>query len=383
MFRSHVLQRVIPKSRAAFESSRPIEVDGYFSMTAGIAESARLCVDALARARIAVKIGDVSPDLQEAGDVEWQRPPQPADNASTRIVHLNPPMLPRAIARIGLGKFARTYNIGYWAWELEIIPDEWKRALRYMNAVFAPSSFTARAIARHTDIPVIVVPHPVTPKPAAPGMRARFGIPEDAFLISTIFSAGSSINRKNPEAVFEAFRMFSATHPEAYLLMKASGNPARDERLGALVERAKQSSNIRIVADLLPTSHVNGIIAQSDAYVSLHRSEGFGLTVAEAILSGTPVVSTGWSGTSDFCDPDNTWNTRYRLIPVVDTHPEFAGLKDAVWADADATHAAIQLSEIAGDPSAAAAKAGRAKDYLERYLAEHTYRKALAQLASA
>lgn len=382
-FRAEVLQRIIPRSRRAFVPDAPVEVDGYLSMTAGVGESARLCVDALSRAGIAVTVGDVSTNPAEKRDVEWVPPALAAKPAATRILHLNPPMLPRGILKLGLGSFARTFNIGYWAWELETIPGEWRQALRYVNAVFVPSEFTRQAIAQHTKIPVITVPHPVSEKPAAAGMRAQFGIAGDAFLVSTIFSAGSSINRKNPEAVLRAFGQFGASHPKAFLLMKASGNPARDERLAALIRSAGEIDNVRIITENLPSSAISGIIAQSDAYISLHRSEGFGLTVAEAILAGTPVVSTGWSGTVDFCDPGNTWNTDYRLIPVVDSHPEFAGLGDARWADASPDHAARQLGEIADDPETAARKAAAARDFLRRYLAEHTYEKALKQVAAA
>jgi glycosyltransferase involved in cell wall biosynthesis len=383
MFRAQVLQRVIPKSRQAFASGRPVEVVGYFSTTAGVAESARLCVDALARAGQKVTMADVSNSQGERGAVEWQAPPLSAERAAVRILHLNPPMLPRGLVKLGIGRFPQMFNIGYWAWELEVIPDEWKNALRYMNAVFVPSEFTRKAIAQHTDIPVIVVPHPVAEKAAASGVRAQFSIPDDAFLVSSIFSAGSSINRKNPEAVLTAFRQFASSHPKAHLLMKASGNPAGDERLRALVAAANETGNVRIVTENLPGSVINGIIGQSDAYISLHRSEGFGLTVAEAILARTPVLSTGWSGTVDFCDPDNTWSTEHGMIPVADDHPEFVGLRDARWADAKPEHAARQLQEIASDPAGAAEKAAKARLFLERYLGERTYQKALDRLAEA
>jgi glycosyltransferase involved in cell wall biosynthesis len=381
-FRAEVLQRVIPRSRRAFVPGAPIEVGGYLSMTAGVGESARLCIDALAHAGIPVKIADVSTDPDERRDVEWVSPPLAPGDAASRILHLNPPMLPRGILKLGIGSFTRTFNIGYWAWELEVIPTEWKHALRYMNAVLVPSEFTRKAIAQHTKIPVITIPHPVSEKPAASGIRAQFGIAENAFLVSSIFSAGSSINRKNPDAVLKAFRQFASGHPNAFLLMKASGNAAKDERLRALVASVSEAGNIRIITDNLPGSVINGIIGQSDAYISLHRSEGFGLTVAEAILAGTPVVSTGWSGTVDFCDPLNTWKTDCTLIPVVDTHPEFAGLKDARWADPSPDHAARQLGEIASNRQEAVKKAAGAREFLLRYLADNTYEKALRQLAA-
>lgn len=382
-FRSHVLQRLIPKSRVAFDPARPVEVAGYLSMMAGVGESARLCADALVSAGRTISLRDVSTHAGEGSSVEWTAAAQSSAKPGTRIWHLNPPMLPRAVLSTGLGEFARAYNIGYWAWELEVVPAEWRNGARYVNAVFVPSEFTRKAIAPLTSAPVIVVPHPVTEKPAADGMRAKFGIEDDAFLVSFIFSAGSSINRKNPQAVIDAFKIFQARCPKAFLLMKGSGDPAKDAGLAALYRSAEGNSRIRIVTDKLASSEINGLIRDSDAYISLHRSEGFGLTVAEAIIHNTPVVSTGWSGTVDFCDPNNTWNVAPSLIPVVDTHPEFAALDGAVWADPSPEIAAGYLEEIHADPETAKAKAARAKRFLIAYLEANTYEKALQTLASA
>ncbi len=382
-FRSHVLQRLIPKSRVAFDPARPIEVAGYLSMMAGVGESARLCADALAAGGRRISLRDVSTHTDEGASVEWKAAAGNAVQPGTRIWHLNPPMLPRPVLSTGLREFACAYNIGYWAWELEIVPPEWRNGARYVNAVFVPSEFTRKAIAPLTSAPVVVVPHPVTEKPAADGMRAKFGVEDDAFLVSFIFSAGSSINRKNPQAVIDAFKTFQRRCPKAFLLMKGSGDPAKDPGLAALYRSAEGNSRIRIVTDKLASSEINGLIRDSDAYISLHRSEGFGLTVAEAIIHNTPVVTTGWSGTVDFCDPENTWNVAPSLIPVVDTHPEFAALKGAVWADPSPEVAAGYLDQIYSDPEAAKEKAARAKRFLVAYLEANTYEKALQALAGA
>ncbi len=380
--RGHLLQRLIVKSRLAFNPRRPVEIVGYLSMAAGVGESARLCAAALSKAGREIMLADVSTHPDEGKLVEWAPANLSDGQPGSRIWHLNPPMLPRAILKKGLGSFTRTFNIGYWAWELEVVPAEWRNAMHYMNAVFVPSEFTRRAIAPHTTAPVIVVPHPVTERPAAEGIRRKFGIADDAFLVSFIFSAGSSINRKNPQGTIEAFRLFSAECPNAFLLMKASGNPARDETLRILMQSVEGDPNIRIVTDNLTSSEINGIIRDSNAYLSLHRSEGFGLTVAEAIMHRTPVISTGWSGTADFCDPDNTWLVEPSLIPVVDSHPEFADLKDAVWADPSPAAAAAHLKRIHSDTDGARRKAEGARDYLMRHLAEHSYDKALSRLSA-
>lgn len=380
--RGHLLQRLIVRSRHAFNLRRPVEVVGYLSMVAGVGESARLCAVALSQAGREIMLTDVSTHPDEGKLVDWAPAHVSDGQPGSRIWHLNPPMLPRAILKTGLGNFTRAFNVGYWAWELEVVPAEWRNAMHYMNAVFVPSEFTRRAIAPLTSAPVIVVPHPVTERPAAEGIRRKFGIAEDAFLVSFIFSGGSSINRKNPQAAIEAFRLFSAEYPNAFLLMKASGNPARDEALRTLMQSVEGAGNIRIVTDNLASSEINGIIRDSNVYLSLHRSEGFGLTVAEAIMHRTPVVSTGWSGTVDFCDPDNTWLVEPALIPVVDDHPEFADLKDAVWADPSPAVAAEHLKSIYADPDAAKRKAEGARNYLTRHLAEHSYDKALSRLSA-
>jgi len=380
--RGHLLQRLIVKSRLAFNPRRPVEIVGYLSMAAGVGESARLCAAALSQAGREIMLADVSTHPDEGKLVEWTSEQISGGQSGSRIWHLNPPMLPRAILKKGLGNFTRAFNIGYWAWELEVVPAEWRNAMHYMNAVFVPSEFTRRAIAPHTAAPVIVVPHPVTERPAADGIRQKFGIAADAFLVSFVFSAGSSINRKNPQAAIEAFRLFSAECPHAFLLMKASGNPVRDEVLRALMQSVEGDRNIRIVTDNLASSEINGIIRDSNAYLSLHRSEGFGLTVAEAIMHRTPVISTAWSGTADFCDPENTWLVEPSLIPVVDSHPEFADLTNAVWADPSPATAAAHLKSIYSNPEAAKQKAEAARTYLVRHLAEHSYDKALSRLSA-
>ncbi|MBX5000645.1 glycosyltransferase family 4 protein [Rhizobium lentis] len=380
--RAHVLQRLIPRSRVAFNPRKPVEIVGYLSMPVGLGESARLCAGALSQAGRAISLSDVSTQPDEKSFAGWSPSSLSTETPGSRIWHLNPPMLPRAILKTGVANFTRVFNIGYFAWELEVVPAEWRNGLRYMNAVFVPSEFTRQAIAPLTTAPVIVVPHPVIEVPATPRMREKFGIDKDAFLVSFIFSAGSSINRKNPQAVIKAFRIFSAECPNAFLLMKASGDIGKDEGLRQLIASVAGNPRIRIVTDRLSNADINGLIRSSDAYLSLHRSEGFGLTVAEAIMQGTPVISTAWSGAADFCDPENSWLVASPLIPVVDTHPEFAGLPGAVWADPSPETAASHLRDIFRAPERAREKAGKAREFLLRYLADNSYEKALQKLAT-
>ena len=117
--------------------------------------------------------------------------------------------------------------------------------------------------------------------------------------------------------------------------------------------------------------------------MSLHRSEGFGLTLAEAIAAAVPIVATNWSGNTDFCRPDLHFPVDYRLVPVKDDHLSFAGIQDAVWAEPSVEHAAHQLRRVRDGQDAARAAALRLKDHLRDYLASSTYEAALAKLAAS
>lgn len=379
MLRRNMLQHLVPASRAPLDLSRPIEVVGHFQSATGIGESARLCAAQLADHGFEVSKYDLDVPAGERGLI---------GAPGARILHLNPPMMPRAILSLGRANYAKTYNIGYWAWELEKLPPEWLRALRYVNAVFAPSDFTRAAIQNAAAFPVVTIPHPVILQKAEQGVRRRLGIPEDAFLVATIFNLGSSLGRKNPMAMLRAFQKFVSAEPRAMFVIKTD-NPdprrldASASEIAAFRDGVSQTPNVVLISERWPAERISGLIAESNAYLSLHRSEGFGLSIAEAILRRVPAVATAWSGNLDFCCPHATWLVTAKQIPVSDAHPEFIGLTHATWADPDADEAARHLTAIAADPEAARAKAERAERYCREALSRRTYRDALLELNGA
>jgi glycosyltransferase involved in cell wall biosynthesis len=349
--RADVLQRIIPKSTRPLVDATDdlnIEVIGFFHSISGIGESARLCAQQLADDGFQVKCTSVEKYFHKPEELPWQWPEN--NNAAhtainCRIYHLNPPMLPPVILQMGIANFKQTYNIGYWAWELEAIPQEWISAIRYMNAIITPSSFTTKVIQRYTNDPVLTATHPVTRGAASPGMRARLNIPDHAFLVSSIFSFGSAMERKNPVGLIAAFTAAFAEVPDAYLVLKANtggDSPEKQQVLTAL--RGQQ--NIILVDEHWSRADVLGLIHTSDLYASLHRSEGFGLTLAEAMLLDTPVITTAWSGNMDFCTAENSFLVPYQSVKVNSTHPEFREFDDATWADADIGYTASLLKNI-------------------------------------
>lgn len=384
--RAQLLQRMIPKSQVALPLSPDhlhIEVIGFFHSISGIGESARLCAQQLAADGYKVTCTSVEKYFRKPEEMPWSMGQQTDANTTSaincRIFHLNPPMLPPVILQMGLDGFKKTYNIGYWAWELEAIPDEWVNALRYMNAIITPSSFTTRVIQNYTNIPVLTATHPVVRGEAAQGIREQLKIPADAFLISCIFSFGSAMERKNPQGLVEAFKAALAETPHAYLVLKANAGGNSPEKQ-ALLQTIAGHPNILLVDQSWSRAEVLGLIQTSDLYASLHRSEGFGLTLAEAMLLDTPVMATGWSGNMDFCTEENSFLIPYKPLKVKSSHPEFSEFNAATWADADLDYASGVLRDVYTNRSLIRAKKSCCAQQMQICIDSQKYQHALQQL---
>ncbi len=382
--RAQLLQRIIPKSHAQLpeDGALCIEVIGFFHSISGIGESARLCAQQLAADGYRVKCTSVEKFFRKANELEWQWPDYiHSTEINCRIYHLNPPMLPPVIMQMGITNFKKTYNIGYWAWELEAIPAEWIRAIRYMNAIITPSRFTTDVIQGYADYPVLTATHPVTLAAATAGMRARLDIPEQAFLVSNIFSFGSALERKNPMGLITAFKQAFADIGNAYLVLKANAGANSPEKQ-ALLQAIAGHPNIRLVDQHWSRADVLGLIQCSNLYASLHRSEGFGLTIAEAMLLNTPTLVTAWSGNMDFCTAENSFLVAYQPIKVNSSHPEFREFENATWADADIQHTTQLFTEIYQYRHLLLEKKSCCAGQMQSCINTNKYQHALQQLAN-
>jgi glycosyltransferase involved in cell wall biosynthesis len=379
-FRGEILQSLIPcsKSLPVVDANHAIEVIGFFESFSGIGESARLCAKALKKAGYNVKCTSVEQTFRKKPDAVWTFDNAPETmKTGLRIFHLNPPMMPPVIVAMGIKNFRSTYNIGYWAWELEEIPSEWIKGTKYMNAIMTPSDFTSNVIRKYTDKPVETVLHPVEIDMAhvTMQMREKLGIAKETLMISTIFSFGSAMERKNPQAVIAAFQKAFTPEDDAVLILKSnSGTPEQKTDIEKLCGAHK---NIRLCDGFWQREETQGLLACSDLYLSLHRSEGFGLTIAEAMLMNVPVMVTNWSGNTGFCTPDNSFLIDYKRVPVISTHPEFKGLKNLTWAEADTDQAAKILKDIKADRSKLNHMKQNVCKSLEKSLIQQNYERAL------
>ncbi len=327
-----------------------VVVGGELGRASGLGEGARLMLAALGQ--LGVPAWSLQCGLLPPGDSGARPPAAPLPAGAPLVLHVNGPSLPAALLALPRSLLRGRRVVGYWAWELGVVPATWRHAAPFVHEVWAPSRFTAAALESLVPGRVRVVPHPVAcspPRPSALG-RADFGLPENAVVVLVSFSLASSFARKNPHAAIAAFRAAFAGRPDRILLLKivhADHAPGDMEQLRAMVAG---DAHIRLETRLLPAADSHALTRCADIVLSLHRSEGFGLVPAEAMLLGRPVVATDYSGTTDFLDATCGMPIPYRLVPAVDPRGVFEA-PGAVWAEADVPAAAAALRRLADDPA--------------------------------
>ncbi len=325
-----------------------IHVAGFLSTASGLGESARLCIAALrANGYHVVPIDLSGPLLRQPRDLAYQAPPRRRiPPGATVILHVNPPVFPLALLLLGRRTPQRCHIIGYWAWELPTVPREWRRSFAFVDELWVPSAFTADALKQASRVPITVVPHCIHRRQSAsPGRESS------EVTVLCLFNMASSFARKNPLAAVRAFEQAfadSATPQRPRLRVKLVNAEANPEAMAMLRDHAGPA--VSLDDSMMDRSAVWHLIDSSDIVISLHRSEGFGLVLAEAMLAGKPVISTDWSATAEFIDQECGMPVPFRLTPARDPQGLY-DIPETFWADADIDAAAEALRKLAADPA--------------------------------
>ena len=343
----------------------PLVLSGFLSGALGLSTAVRSTRTRLEARGLPV----VSHDLDLLRSVPLYTPialPTGGRKGGVWICQCNPPEFERL--RMGMDRVAleQVYRIGVWAWELEVLPPAWVKAIPNFHEIWAPTVFVARAIERSLGPgprPLVrVLPIPIHGVAAPVFGRERFGIPQDSFAVLTMFDMRSTRARKNPDGAFEAYvRAFPEPSTDRVLICKVLHHASAAEEFEALSRVAAARSDIILMTEVLTDQEVGDLIANIDVMISLHRSEGYGLTLAEAMHRGRAIVATGWSGNIDFMDEDSAILIPYALVPVRDPQNQYTEM--AVWADPDinAASAALQRLEASPDLRARLGASARAR----------------------
>ncbi|MFQ5450726.1 MAG: glycosyltransferase family 1 protein [Nitrospinaceae bacterium] len=273
------------------------------------------------------------------GNQQFARHIRPDNRYSTNLFHVKPDQLESTILSLGPSFIEHRYNIGYWVWELSEFPDAWKNPLNFLDEVWCPSRFIQAAVEKKSDKPAVYQPLAVELEIPTGFDRAYFGLPPAPFIFLFAFDFKSCFPRKNPIACIDAFqRAFPRGGEPAALVIKSMDGALFPRELQTLTEACQRDRRVIHIDALFQSDEILGLMQVCDSFISLHRSEGIGLCLAQSMLLGKPVLATGYSGNTDFMHPNHSCLVNYRLVPV--KAGEYPHGEGQVWADPDVDHAA-------------------------------------------
>jgi len=259
------------------------------------------------------------------------------------------------------------YNVGYWFWELQAFPAAWQTALDAVDEVWVASDFVQQAVAGAAGTkPVRVVPYPIHVDLSRTYSRPEFGLPPDVFVFIFNFDYLSYFERKNPGALISAFRTAFPDDAGVVLVLKTTGASAAPQAAKSLRGLANADPRIIFFDAVLDREAMYGLLSVADAYVSLHRSEGLGLGLAESMYLGKPVIGTGYSGNLQFMTRENSCLVDFKLVDVPSqSYPHAA---DQQWAEPDIADAARWMRRVYLDAEFRNGIAGRGADHIRQHM---------------
>jgi len=360
------VRRTIPK---IYHDELGLNLLGYSQGDLGLGEALRYLSRALAqsnipflvrRLKISILSTQTNTALNHLSENHCRYP--------INCIVINPDTLYLLPTWVGYSEWAKRYNIAYWFWELEQFPGAWKYALPLIDEIWVNTEFNAKTMrtvhSRVTKIPFAIE----FELPSAHFNRNYFGLPEDRFIFLTSFDFHSSIERKNPQASIAAFlEAFPDPDCAVTLIIKSTNGQNHPEQYQSLRKLAQEDPRIIFLDRQFSSSENRGLLNTVDCFVSLHRSEGLGLGLAESMYLGKPVIATNYSGNLEFMNPKNACLVSYELIAVGSHYPHG---HNQVWAQVYISDAARNMREIFNNSSWRRALGERARQDI---LTHHSY----------
>jgi len=348
-------------------------VIGYAFGQIGIGEDARMAVKSLVTTDVPVTLLNFSP-----GSSVPQNDRSMADflgngpEYSSNIFCLTALEHGRHFAETGLEVMAGRYNIGYWPWELPQWPDDWKHLLSLVDEVWVSTKYIHDALAPVSPVPVRVMPMAVEVSDAAAANRKRFNLPDAARLFLFAFDLNSSAKRKNPAACLaaflEAFPLTGKDTPgreQVGLVIKVHPPKEPNKEWDQLKQLQSKDPRVHLIEETLSKADLLALYKTCDCFVSLHRAEGFGRCIAEAMLLELPTITTSFSGNLDFTTDENSLLVECDLIAL--DNGDYPYGEGQVWADPSVENAARQMKAVVERPEHVRKMAWRGRKTLETF----------------
>jgi glycosyltransferase involved in cell wall biosynthesis len=368
--------RKLPGEKCA--RTKGVNFFGAANRASGLGTASRSYVSSLQAAGLATRIVDLDKLYGHQTIVDHALPSVPQDFPIS-LVLANADATPATFANYADDLQRATYRIAMWVWELPAIRPEWMGMIEKYDEIWVPSQFCHDAFKPMTKKPVTIVPYslgrlPEFSKEEAQAVRKEFGIPANSFVFLFMFDTYSFVDRKNPTCLLDAFEAEFRNAKAVTLVLKISyfnnlqseyskGNSAFRTRLDCFLSRCR---NVVIISESLAERDVYRLLDCIDCYVSPHRAEGFGLTIAEAMYYRKPVISTDFSGTRDLVQDGVGLKLGYRMTEIAESVGPYA--QGNIWADADPDHLRTLMRQVCDDRPASQVLGAAAHDFIvERF----------------
>lgn len=347
-----------------------VNVAGYLRAELGIGEAARQIIAGIRSVGIPHATITYREGTSSRQEHPFEHERRSGDLHDVNLICVNADQIGNFARSIGYDFFRDRYSIGVWWWEVSIFPTSMHAGFDLVDEIWVGSDYAARAISPVTSKRVLKVPIPVSYSPWETIDRQELGLP-DGFVFLFMFDFFSTVERKNPFAIIEAFKKAFGPGSGAKLVVKSINGDRVPDQLALLQRAAGEHPDIVVTDRYVSANEKNSYMAGCDCYVSLHRSEGFGLTMAEAMSHGKPVIATAYSGNLEFMDEENSFLVPYRLTSVpegCDPYPP-----GAEWAEPDVEAAARLMRHVFEHPEEARERGERGRaDLAAKHSPERT-----------
>ncbi len=348
---------------AALQAVAGVNIIGYLSANLGLGVFARFVTRFFASRGHAVAIFDMDAGLGRSGSHQnyaGTLVKSPENLPYDTNIFVLPPAEIENIRQhskgFQAGWMAGKFNAALVFWELQVIPPTWCAALQGMDVILAPTGFIHNTVASSCPGPLIIDAPLAIPLPHVNAMKRRdFGLPEEGILFVASFEPYSDPVRKNIAATISAFQQGVGNREDAWLIIKTNNVDRQYAKniIKDIEALAKSHPRIRFLHQTMSYENVLAFYHLCDVYVSLHRAEGFGLGLFEAMALGLPVIATSWSGNMSFMDPECACLVRYQLVPVqnarIAAYDAAVVGPEARWAEPDVQQAAEWMTILLED----------------------------------
>ena len=340
-----------------------VRLVGHPFMPIGMGEHLRNTWRALNSVAVFPKLTDVyklvSPDPDQIAEFGAA---MTGTTAEINVFHINGNEVEQVLAHLAYRETWQGYNIAFPMWELPRYPLDWARQLDRFDEIWAPTAFVRDALLTACEKPVVHLTQACEVMLSQFLGRRYFGIPENDYVFLFMYDLRSFTTRKNPQAVVEAFRRLLAARPfsRVQLVIKVNGVDSDAQAFLRLEDTiADLAGHVTLLKHVMSDNEVKNLVRCSDCFVSLHRSEGYGLGIAEAMVLGKPVIATAFSGNMDFMQPEVSFAVDHELVAV--NEGDYPCHEGQFWADPDLDQAVHFMRQLIDDP-----QSGRARGIVAR-----------------